>query len=492
MKNKYTILFLLFANQIFAQTITLNKIREFTIDSNTIITVDGIIITNSNFFEIIGTGGYKSRFTIGNDVNTTISQGTFTEINLISDIKGPVTSINPLKILDQFVFVTGDTVLDNINSIDTLNLNDLVAVSGAISEVDNDIQLSRFELKNSLAEWKLRGFARNITATDFTIGSLTISRNSVASTNCNSGFINNVFVSIKASPDNSFTTGNPLTTLTSIECETADVDEDSNDSVPSVVEGVISEIIDLSSFKINGLTVFFDLTTSFDNGEAEHLDVGTKVEVQGLLDTNTRFISADTIRFINHRVKIITPVMPVDIILNQSITMLGQTILITPETRDDDAIISNGLISQAQVEMRGFVDSQGQLYAQRIKYRGTPDLSDNVVRGDITSLNKPFLTINNIAIDASGSLFELNDSIVNIDTFFNQIQLGMQLVIEDAIYNQATLKLTFGEIELVEQETEDDPDHQKTSSNSKEIIGTGGVGLATITATEVIFNSSFE
>ena len=425
-------------------------------------------------------------------MNPTISQGTFTEINLISDIKGPVTSTNPLKILDQAVFVTGDTVLENVLNANSLNVNNLLSVSGAINALDNDMQLSRLELHDSLSQWKLRGFVHNITATNFTIGALTINKNAVTPTNCSNGFVDNVFVSIEATPDATYSAGNPLTTLTAINCETPDVDEDSNNSVPTVVEGMISDIIDLSSFKINGLTIFFDINTSFDNGEVEHLDIGTKVEVQGLLDTNTRFITADTIRFINHRVKIITPIMPADIILNQSINMLGQTILFTPETRDDDAIMSAGLLTQSQVEMRGFVDSQGQIFAQRIKYRGTPDLSDNTVRGNITSLNKPFLSINNIAINASNSELELNDEYVNLDTFFNALQVGMQLVIEDASYNQTTQTLSNGEIELVEQELEDDADQQSSATQTREIIGTGGVGLATVTGSEVIFHSSFE
>ncbi len=495
MKNKQLpyillLLALLVSIDMPAQVITVNGIRAFEIDSNTTIKIDGVLQTTVPI-DIIGSGGYKIRFKVGNDVNPTISQGTLTEINLISDIKGPVTNTHPLQILDQTVFDTADTVLENLNDANDLQINDLVEVSGAINELDNDMQLSRLEKTNSLSQWKLRGFVHNITATSFTIGSLLINRNAVSATNCSAGFIDNAFVAITASPDNSYTAGNPLTTLTSITCETPDVDEDANNSVPTVVEGVISDVIDLSSFKINNLTVFFDLNTSFDNGEAEHLDEGTKVEVQGLLDTTTRFITADTIRFINHRVKIITPVMPADITINESITMLGQTILFTPETRDDDNIVATGLTLQSQVEMRGFVDSAGQMYAQRIKYRGTPDATDIRVRGDVTSINQPFLSINNIAVDSSGSLFELDGLLVSSSAFFAQLQEGMQVVMEDAVYNQSTGKLTFGDIELVEQELNDDPNHQKSSS-TKDIIGSGGFGFATLTGSEVIFHAGFE
>ncbi|VAW42145.1 hypothetical protein MNBD_GAMMA01-712 [hydrothermal vent metagenome] len=479
--------------QLSAVNLTVNDIRNFTIDSNTVITLDGALISPS-LLDIIGTGGYKIRFRINDDVNPTISQGTFSEINLISDIIAPITSTQPLMILDQEVFTTAATVLENINSSNQLVVGDLVKVSGVISAIDNSLELSRLELDNSMSEWKLRGFARNITATTFTIGDLTININGVTATNCANGFINNSFVSIKTSPDASYVSGQPLTTLTSIECQTPDVDEDSNNSIPVVVEGVISEFVDLVSFKINNLTVFFDATTGFDNGEVEHIDIGTKVEVQGMLDTNNRLIDAQTIRFIHYRVKIIAPVAPADITLNQSIGIMGVNVRIIPQTRDDNNIISSGLDEPRQIEVRGFVDSAGNIFAQRVKDKGEVELDESELRGGVTAINQPFITVLGITIDSTNSLFELDDNMVDMTTFFAQLQVGMQISIEDAIYDSSTNTLSFGEIEIEEQELEDEPDDNKQLSpgNKRDIIGTGGIGIATITGTEVIFNSSFE
>jgi hypothetical protein len=497
MKNLYKLIFLIVINisPLFAQQITINGIRDFTINPDTIITVDGTPVIQ-NRIDIFGTGGFKTKFRVANtDVNPTMSQGTLLEINFISDIKGPITSISPLRILDQDVFTTADTILENLSSVDTLIIGDTVSVSGAINEVDNSIQLSRLELETSLSEWTLRGFARGITATTFSIGNLSINNNGITPNDCTNGFINNTFVEIKATVDTNYVAGSPLTTLTSIQCKTPDVDEGSVGVIPTVVEGVISNLIDLSSFKINDLTIFFDNNTSFDNGEAEHLDEGTKVEVQGFIDTDTRFITATTIRFVDHRAKLIAPVNPSDITLNQSITLFGKTIIITPQTRDDDNIISNGLLSQRQIEVRGFTDSEGNVFAQRVKDKGSPDANDTKLRGNLTSINQPSLTINGVQIDASNSTFEISNGAVDISTFFSLLQIGMQLTIEDASYNSTTHILSFGNVELTEQETEDDPDDfsgSNTKTLTRDIFGTGGVGVATFTGSEVIFSSSFE
>jgi len=493
-KAKIIVLLVLFILQSKAEVITLNDIRNFTIGPDTVIRVDDITV-DQNLFEIIGIGGFKVRFRIGEDVNTTISQGTFSEINLISDVIGPVTSLQPLTIMDQEVFVTSETILENLSSASQLVVGDRVKVSGAISSVDNSIALSRLEKDNTLNEWKVRGFARNVNASTFTIGNLTVNTNAVAATNCNGVLAENDFVSIKATPDINYSLGQNLATLTEIECQTADVDEDPNDTVPVVVEGVISNIVDLVSFKVNNLTVFFDANTSFDNGEPEHIDAGTKVEIQGMLDTNNRFITAQTIRFIEHRVKIIAPVEPGSIVPDQSIEIMGIPVVIIPQTRDDDNIMSQGLNSAKQIEVRGFVDSMGTVYAQRVKDKGEADANDSRLRGDISAINRPLITVLGVTIDTSNSTFELETGAVDADAFFAHIQVGMQLAIEDASYDSINTVLSLGNIEIEEEEIEDDPDtnqNKAISNTTKEIIGIGGVGLATITSIELIFSSGFE
>ncbi len=479
------------------KVLNVNGIRNFNIINTTLITIDGI---NQDYetFEVIGTGGYKIRFKVANDVNPTISQGTLEELQLLSDIKGPITSLNPLSVLDQKIFTTNDTRLINLNNSNTLTLGTDVSVSGAIDSVNNSLQLSRLEQHSTpLNEWKLRGKVSNITSTNFMIGNLTINSNMVTPINCDNGFIDGVFASIKSTPDTSYSGSMPLTTITSIECETPDVDQTLNNSIPSVVEGFVSEIINFESFKINDLIVFIDSNTQFDNGELEHIDIGSKIEIQGLLNTDTREVTASTVRFIHHRIKIIAPATPADIGIN-SVTLFNKTIFTTPQTQDDDMVLNNGISTDRQIEVRGFIDSDGQMYALRVRNRDTIDFQDVKLRGDVTMINKPMLEINGIQIDASASEFEQISGIVDmdIDTFFSSLQLGMQASIEEASYDNNSHIISLGKLEISELELEDDPDDlpskNSSSPNIKEVIGTGGVGLATITIPNLIFKGSFE
>jgi len=479
------------------KVLNVNGIRNFNIINTTVITIDDI---NQDFgtFEVIGTGGYKIRFKVVNDVNPTISLGTLDELQLISDVKGPITSLNPFSILDQEFFTTDDTRLVNLVSNNDLVLGDNVSVSGAIDSVNNSLQLSRLELHSSpLSEWKIRGTVTNVTSLTFKIGNLTINRNMVAPLNCDNGFVDGVFVSIKATPDVSYVSSMSLTTLTGIECETPDVDQTLNDSIPSVIEGFVSEIINFESFKINDLIVFIDVNTQFDNGELEHIDIGSKVEVQGLLNTNTREVAASTVRFIHHRIKLVAPATPADIGSN-SLQLFNKSILITPQTQDDDLVLSNGISTDRQIEVRGFIDTDGQMYALRIRNRDTADSQDVKLRGDVTAVNQPMLEINGIQIDASSSEFQQLSGIVDmdIDTFFSSLQLGMQASIEGASYDDNSHIISLGKLEISEQELEDDPDDSPNKNNPidniKEVIGTGGVGLATITVPIHIFSAGFE
>ena len=85
---------------------------------------------------------------------------------------------------------------------------------------------------------------------------------------------------------------------------------------------------------------------------------------------------------------------------------------------------------------------------------------------------------------------------MDIDTFFSSLQLGMQASIEEASYDNNSHIISLGKLEISELELEDDPDDlpskNSSSPNIKEVIGTGGVGLATITIPNLIFKGSFE
>ncbi|HHL31595.1 MAG TPA: hypothetical protein ENJ41_03345 [Oceanospirillales bacterium] len=476
---------------------TINDIRNYTIDTNTAIFLDDSPI-DQQLFEIVGSG-YKSRFRLLDDVDANSTTGTLEVITLITDIKGIVTSIDPLTIMDQAVLVTADTLLVNLTDVAELLVGDSVEISGYINQ-DSSLQVSRLEKKDALNIWKVRGYVTLITdTTSFNLGNLNVLSNAIVA-NCPGNTITvGDFVEIKANVDGTYAAGQPLSTLTTLECQTPDVDTTPEGVVPSVIEGFVSEILSPPlplAFMLNDTRVETNAQTLFDNGEAEHIDLGVNVEVQGLLDTNTGIMTASEIRFLQHRVKIKAPISTTDIVIGESVTILGNVFLSTPQTRDDDAIIANGIASDGQIEIRGFVDSDGQGYILRIRDRGSVDFSDVSLRGDVLALNNPIINVLNTNIDASNSVITgENGEVINVDDLFALLAVGSQVQIENGLYDVNTNTISGGEIEINETETEDSPN--ASNGQTREIVGSGlftaGKGIATITAaSDLIFSGNMD
>ena len=477
---------------------TINDIRNYTINQDTLIFLDKTAIGQS-LYEIVGSG-YKSRFRLLNDVNANSTVGTLESITLITDIKGIVTTLNPLTIMNQNILSTADTVLVNLNAVTDLLVGDSVEVSGYINQ-DNSLQVSRIEKKTALSSWMLRGYVTAITgSSSFNMADLNILSNGLTPLCPNSNIVVGDFLEIEATVDGSFTTGQPLSTLTALECQSPDIDPTPEGIIPAVIEGFVSQVFEPPTplvFMLNDIRIETDDQTIFDNGETEHIDLGVNIEAQGLLDSDAGTLVASKIRFLQHRVKIKAPLANKDIILGQSITILGNLFLATPQTIDDDFILANGLTSDQQVEIRGFIDSSGQGYLLKVRDRGSVDFSDVSLRGDVSILNNPFITVLNTVIDATNSLIEDEENqVITLAELFAVLEVGSQIEIEDAFYDHNNNTLSGGTIEIDEIETEDDPD-SATIVNTKEIVGSGifsaGKGIATITrTTDIIFNSGFE
>jgi len=493
---------LLSGNQPALAQVVFNDIRGLDVDDNTVITLDGQLITPLQLREIIGLG-YKGRFRVADDVNAAVSTGTLTELHLIIDYKGIVTSVNPLAVMDQGVLVTGDTVLENLTNPALLQVGDEVSISGIIA-ADGSMQAGRLEKETAaLSQWKVRGYLTGVDNPVGTVqmGALRVDMTSVSVVGCPASLLVGQFVEITGSPDATYQAGGTWQTASQLACQAPDVDQDPDGEVPALVEGMVDAIIDFSSFRMNDLTVVIDSGTRFDNGEAEHVDIGTRLEVQGILDSDNGILTAGIIRFLNIRIKAKGVVSPAAIVPGQSIQLFGLTFNQTPQTRDDEGILANGVSADRQVELRGFVDDDGQLYALRVRDRGNPNPQHSDLRGPVTAVTNPLMTVQGVPVDTSNSQFIIDGQIVTAAEFFAQVQPGAQVEVEDAVYDSPSGQFSGGIIELHEAEEEDVPDSapgnpENKQAPTKEIIGlgfTGGRGVATVTRTDnIIYRSSFE
>jgi hypothetical protein len=463
---------------------TINNSRNFLLSNTTIIKEDGLIIP-----QIRGQGGtgFKIRYRIGSDVNPDITGGTLEEINLINTHKGPVTSLDPFKIFNVDVLITGDTFFEGGLTLQDITIGQELKIS---SFVDNNSSLlaTRIEADNQpLTEWKLSGLVSTLNATQFNVGPQTVILGGVTPDDCFDGFTDGVYVEIKAFPDPTFTAGSTLQMVTDIDCAPQDVINPPTGTIPVAVEGFIDFVDIDQNFTISGQNILVDINTVYINGEADDIAIGTKVEVEGLLDTNSSIISALKVKFLEVRFKFEEPVLTSDVISGESIQLFGQTILTTPQLNDEDGIIANGLMVERQVEVRGFADSDGQLYATRVRDRGTPDPLMVSVDGLVTEINQPNIVVFGITIDTTISTFLDSQGLpISQTTFFNLLTLESEVEVNDAILDEMTGIVSGGILQI------DELDDLNRSPDNK--AGTPlGLGVGTITGSfDVMFRDSFE
>lgn len=414
----------------------------FEVNDSTIFTIDGDPILSQSGLDI----GMIATFEIADDAANDLSTGTAQRIDASTALKGPVTSTTPLNVLGQTIFVTADTVLDDVpgNDLENLVVDDLVEVYG-ITDDNNVVRATRIEYKTTsgLVEWKLTGIASGVSSTMLAIASQTVNVNGVAIDNCPGGIVSGDFVKIKADPNVDFVGGNTLNQVTKVECELRGIPVPSNPSatvIPAQFEGVVSGFTGAGDFNflLSEQLVVFSGSTDFDDGTIDDLANGVRVEVEGLFDTGTLVLTAVEIEYKQARVRIEAPLVVNDVTPGVSLNILGLTILGTASTEDDDDILASANGLPAQVEVRGFVDSNGDVYAERIRERGNIDNNDIRLRGPIDNLANPNLTILGVPINLSGALVyfdQMGNPVAEINTFFGLLNAGDFIEVEDSQLN---------------------------------------------------------
>ena len=465
--------------------LNINEIRNFLLNDNTVISIDGVVDPNFRADAQGGTG-YKIRYRVGSDVDQTITSGTLDSIDLINTHKGPLTSIDPLRVFNIDVLVTGNTFLDDVPAIGQLNVGDEVKISGFV-DTNSSVLATRIEQPSDpLDEWKLSGYASNISASQFNIGSQVVELGSVVVEDCDQGFNDGVYVEVKATPDAQFAANDPLTTTTQVECTDEGVNESPNNGIPVALEGIVDNLDVNGNFTIGNQQIELSLGTVFINGDADDILVGSKLEVEGVFDPISEIVIAFKVKFLEVRFKFEESVIPADVVVGESIQLYGQTILATPQTRDEDGIISGGLSQTTQVEVRGYVDSEGQLFATRVRERGNPDLSDVTLDGGITAFNNPIIEVLGITVDTSTSLFlDVDGNGINQTEFFNAVAEGTLVEIDEALFNESTNTVSGGIIQIEQPELSQNPALPPSSEF--------GLGVGTITGQgDAVFSNGFD
>jgi hypothetical protein len=149
-----------------------------------------------------------------------------------------------------------------------------------------------------------------------------------------------------------------------------------------------------AAFTVNGLS-----------GSQDDLRVGQVITVSGTIDDNGVDGNADDVNF-DDNVK--GPIQSIDLGTSQ-IVVLGQTVLVNPETSFDDSISPtsiDGLSVDDIVEVSGLVDASGRITATRIELK--PAGTEFEVLGIVSAHNSASLqfNINNLVVDYSGATLD--------------------------------------------------------------------------------------
>ena len=147
-------------------------------------------------------------------------------------------------------------------------------------------------------------------------------------------------------------------------------------------------------FTINGVS-----------GSQDDLRVGDVITIEGTIDDNGVDGDADEVNF-DDNVK--GPIESIDVALSR-VVVLGQTVLINPETSFDDSISTASIAGLAEddiVEVSGLVDADGRITATRIELK--PAGTEFEVLGIVSSHDMAsfLFNINDLVVDYSGATLD--------------------------------------------------------------------------------------
>jgi hypothetical protein len=438
-------------------SVIINDTRTFGITGETGLFIDGVAVSEP---ELEQTGeGLVTRVIVSDDVSADFTSGTALTVEAENIVKGPVTGISPLQVLEQTVVVNGDTLLvDMAGDIGNVNIGDIVEVSG-YADSANVIQATRVQRKaGGTLVWKLTGPASAVVAnTSFEIGNQRVVLNGVVPRDCNGGLASGDLVEVKADPIPGFVSGDDLDSTWDVECETPglSIPDGSGDSLEAEVEGLVTFITSASDFRVNGQRVVTNAATQFEGGGPQDIVLGVKLEAEGRLDTATGILTAEEIEFRETRFRIEGPVQPGDVDTDQdTLVILGITVSGNSLTEDEDGIFTAGLPGNTQVEVNGYVDSSGNAIATELRDRGAADPGDVRLRGPAENLLPlSSFDILGVTVDVDSAVSIQDErveppQVLDAVQFFNAIGNGTPVQVQGGTYNPGPNTITGGEIEI--------------------------------------------
>jgi hypothetical protein len=471
--------------------ITINGSRVFDIDDQTQILLDGQPLSVAQFNQL--SPGFNALVRVEN-ADPTLTRGNAAQIDIRNLVRGPVTATDPLNVLNQPLAINGETVLVDVPGNDPANIavGDIIEVSGFL-DPNGSIVAARIQFRtNPPDDWKLSGYVTGLAGEQFSIGAQPVDFTGITPQECGSALQNGHFVEVETLVNAGYTATSILSQVVELHCDDPNFTNPPPGQSMVSLEGVIQAIPDPlptpPSFTLLDLDIVTTPTTQYRQGSVDDLDVGVRVEVEGFFDSASQTVTAREVHFKQAQIRFEAPVDPADVIPGESVTIMGSAVAFSPQTRDEDGIAASGLDESTQVEVRGLMDRDGNMFATRIRERGNPDLGDTELRGPVSTIDRPNLVILGIDVDGSSAVFfDQDNQPISADQFFALVRIGTIVSAEDASYDPDTGTMIAGKLEL-----EDDVALPLPAPGEGVVVNALSRGTVTGTGIEQIFANGFE
>lgn len=370
-------------------------------------------------------------------------------------------------VLGQIVQVGAGTSFDDSvpgRSLAGLVAGNRVEVSGLI-DANGIVQATRIELDDDIDddsddEFEVRGSIAGLDplARTFVINGLTVDYSGVPAVPV---LADGDFVEVEGSAFDG-------TTLLATKVEREDADDDDEGEVE--IEGFVTAFASATDFEVNGRRVTTNAGTRFEDGTVADLAINARVEVEGSLDVNGVLV-AETVEFRSDLddddedgpgragiEDLITAIPAAD-----TIVAGGVTIRLTSRTRfEDHGEGADQFLNAAALRVGDFVEVRGTVLPGNvveavILERDEAD-DDASLKGPVTALASPALSILGVAIDTDGATrFEDDDTDITADAFFAAATVGA--VVEAKFPTGASPRVaTEVELESDDDDSEDNGD----------------------------------
>ena len=495
------------------------------------ITAFGSVIVNGVHYDISsssietddGTGSVTDlelgmQVTIEGEIDESTGEGVATSINYHATLEGPIESIDlaaqSFVVLAQTVNTDELTQFDNV-TFDTLMVGNVVEVSGHVNS-DGSILATRVDKQSDTAAegstvYRIAGDISNldVNGETFTIGDLVVDYSSAEFFDLpEGGLIDGLSVVIESiqAPQTGVLTASKVT----LEALTSGTEMTENQKMN--LEGFIDSFVSGAEFTINDYPVITNDETSFRNGNADNLILGIRIKVKGSVDSEGRLLANEINFHKNSKIEIEGLVESVDQD-EQTVTILGSTIKVDPDTRfqdhSDDKVREFGLddiVSGDELEVRGYVSDDGILASRIKRHEGAADIDEEPIEhevelsGFVESALLPELVVNGVTVTTTAdSEFEDDQhNTITQEAFFDLIQVDDLVEIEGYYDSEGDGQLVVQSIEISTNDETDNTEvelegsidsftslteftvngHQVTTSDDTEFSGAESGSLA--------------